>query len=83
VPVPVVPVDPVLPGDRAYHGRGGGRELHTTLSDTRMLRQTYRHENHHASVRHMDCQFDPGHVTICVQDGPRLLRQTGKASAFV
>jgi len=83
VPVPVVPVDPVLPGNRAYHDRGGGRELHTTLSDARMLCQTYCHENHHAPVRHMDCQLDLGHVTVRLQHGTRLLRQTGKASAFV
>jgi len=83
VPVSVVPVDPVLSGDRAYHGRGSGRELHKTLSDARMLRQTYRQKNHHAPVRHMDRQLDPGHVTICLQDGTRLLRQKGKASAFV
>lgn len=83
MPVPVVPLDPVLPGNRAYHGRGGGRELHTTLSDARMLRQTYRHENHHAPIRHMDRQLDLGNVTVRLQNGTRLLRQTGKASAFV
>jgi len=83
VPVSVVPVDSVLPGNRAYHGRSGGRELHKTLSDARMLRQTYRHENHHALVRYLDRQLDPGHVTVCLQDGTGLLRQKGKASAFV
>jgi len=83
VPVPVVPVDPVLPGNRAYHGCGGGRELHTTLPDARMLRQTYRNENHHAPVRHMDYQLDPGHVTVRLQHGTRLLRQKGKTSVFV
>jgi len=83
VSIPVVLVDPVLPSNRAYHGRGGGRELHTTLSNARMLRQTYRDKNHNAPVRHMDRQLDPGHVTICLQDGTRLLRQKGKASAFV
>lgn len=81
--IPVVPVDPVLLGNRAYHDRGGGRELYTALSDARMLRQTYRHENHHPPVCHMDRQLDPGHVTIRLQDGTRLLRQKGKASAFV
>jgi len=77
MPIPVVPVDPVLPGNRAYHGRGGGRELHTTLSDARMLRQTHSHENHHAPVCHMDSQLDPGHVTVRLQYGARLLRQKG------
>lgn len=79
----MVPVHPVLPGDRADHGRSGRRKLHTALPDARMLCQTHRHENHHAPVRHMDRQLDPGHTTVYLQDGTGLLRQTGKASAFV
>jgi len=74
VPVPVVPVDPMLLGNRAYHGRGSSRELYTTLPYARMLRQTYRHENHYASVRHLDHQLDPGYVTVRLQHGTRLLQ---------
>lgn len=54
MPVPVVPVDPVLLGHSADHGRGCRRELRPALSDARMLRQTNRHKNHHSPVCHMD-----------------------------
>jgi len=77
--VPVVPVHPVLSGHRADHGRGGRRELHPTLPDARMLRQIDRHENHHASVRHMDRQLHSGHATVHLQNGTRLLCQKGTA----
>lgn len=83
MPVPVVPVDLVLPGYRADNDRSGCRKLHPALLDTRVLRQTDRYENHHATVRHMDRQFDLGHVTVHLQIGTRLLRQKGTTSAFV
>lgn len=77
VPVPVVPVGAVLLGHRADHGRGGGRELRAAVPDARVLRPADRHEDHHASVRHMDRQLDPGHVTVRLQHGTQLLRQKG------
>lgn len=83
VPVPVVPVDPVLSGHRANHGRGGRRKLRPALPDARVLRQTDRHENHHAPVRHMDRQLHTGHVAVHIQNGTGLLRKTGTASVFV
>lgn len=82
MPVPMVPVDPVLSGHRAYYGRGRCRKLRAALSDTRMLRQTNRHENHHAPVRHMDHQLDLGHVAVHLQDGAQLLRETGTTICF-
>lgn len=83
MPVPVVPVDPVLPGHSADYGRGRRRKLRPTLPDARMLRQTDRHQDHHAPVRHMDRQLDPGHVAVHLQDGTRLLRKKGTRSTFL
>jgi len=82
VPVPVVPVDPVLSGHRADHDRGGRRELRAAVPDARVLRQADRHEDHHSAVRHMDRQLDPRHVTVRLQNGTRLLRQTGTRRLF-
>lgn len=77
VPVPVVPVHPVLPGDRADHGRGGRRELRATVPHAGVLRQTDRYENHDALVRHLDTQLHFGHVAVRLPDGTQLLREKG------
>lgn len=82
MPVPMVPVDPVLSGHSADYGRGRCRKLRPALSDARMLRQTNRHENHHAPVCHMDRQLDLGHVAVHLQDGTRLLCKTGTTCVF-
>lgn len=70
----MVPVDPVLSGHRADHDSGRGWKLRATLPDPRVLRQTDGDENHHVIVRHMDRQLDPGHFTVHLQIGTRLLR---------
>lgn len=69
MPVPVVPVRAVLSGHRADHDRGGRRELRPAVPHAGVLRSADGHEDHHAPVRHLDCQFDTGHVAVCVQHG--------------
>lgn len=83
VPIPVVPIHPLLSGYGANHGRSGCRELRSTLLDARVLRQINRDKNHYTSVRHMDRQFDPGHVTVHLQVRTRLLCQKGSKSTYM